>query len=50
MPNFHRGEIAAEIGGGRRRLVLTLGRWPNLKPRSAPTTWWRSPNGSAPAG
>ena len=25
MPNIHRGEIEAEIGGARRRLVLTLG-------------------------
>lgn len=25
MPNKHRGEIEAEIGGARRRLVLTLG-------------------------
>jgi hypothetical protein len=24
MPNHHRGEIEAEIGGARRRLVLTL--------------------------
>jgi len=24
MPNLHRGEIEAEIGGARRRLVLTL--------------------------
>jgi hypothetical protein len=25
MPNLHRGEIDAEIGGARHRLVLTLG-------------------------
>jgi Phage tail tube protein, GTA-gp10 len=25
MPNHHRGEIEAEIGGTRRKLVLTLG-------------------------
>jgi Phage tail tube protein, GTA-gp10 len=25
MPNHHRGEIEAEIGGERRKLVLTLG-------------------------
>ena len=25
MPNHHRGEIEAEIGDARRRLVLTLG-------------------------
>ena len=24
MPNLHRGEIEAEIGGAKRRLVLTL--------------------------
>jgi hypothetical protein len=25
MPNLHRGEIEAEIGGAKQRLVLTLG-------------------------
>ena len=31
MPNHHRGEIAAEIGGRRRTLVLTLGALAELK-------------------
>jgi hypothetical protein len=31
MPNKHRGEIEAEIGGGRRRLVLTLGALAELE-------------------
>lgn len=31
MPNLHRGEIEAEIGGARRRLVLTLGALAELK-------------------
>jgi hypothetical protein len=31
MPNHHRGEIAAEIGGVRRRLVLTLGALAELE-------------------
>jgi tail tube GTA-gp10-like protein len=31
MPNLHRGEIAAEIGGARRRLVLTLGALAELE-------------------
>lgn len=31
MPNFHRGEIEAEIGGARRRLVLTLGALAELE-------------------
>lgn len=31
MPNLHRGEIAAEIGGVRRRLVLTLGALAELE-------------------
>ena len=31
MPNHHRGEIEAEIGGGRRRLVLTLGALAELE-------------------
>jgi hypothetical protein len=31
MPNKHRGEIDAEIGGARRRLVLTLGALAELE-------------------
>jgi hypothetical protein len=31
MPNLHRGEIAAEIGGVERRLVLTLGALAELE-------------------
>jgi hypothetical protein len=31
MPNHHRGEIEAEIGGVRRRLVLTLGALAELE-------------------
>jgi hypothetical protein len=31
MPNKHRGEIEAEIGGGRRTLVLTLGALAELE-------------------
>ena len=31
MPNKHRGEIEAEIGGGKRRLVLTLGALAELE-------------------
>jgi hypothetical protein len=31
MLNLHRGEIAAEIGGSRRRLVLTLGALAELE-------------------
>jgi len=31
MPNHHRGEIAAEIGGARRTLVLTLGALAELE-------------------
>jgi len=31
MPNRHRGEIEAEIGGARRRLVLTLGALAELE-------------------
>jgi hypothetical protein len=31
MPNHHRGEIAAEIGGTRRTLVLTLGALAELE-------------------
>src|SRR3954471_14798899 len=31
MPNKHRGEIAAEIGGRRRTLVLTLGALAELE-------------------
>jgi hypothetical protein len=31
MPNRHRGEIEAEIGGSRRRLVLTLGALAELE-------------------
>src|SRR5262245_5846615 len=31
MPNTHRGEIEAEIGGRRRRLVLTLGALAELE-------------------
>jgi hypothetical protein len=31
MPNVHRGEIEAEIGGARRRLVLTLGALAELE-------------------
>lgn len=31
MPNMHRGEIEAEIGGLRRRLVLTLGALAELE-------------------
>ena len=31
MPNLHRGEIESEIGGARRRLVLTLGALAELE-------------------
>jgi hypothetical protein len=31
MPNHHRGEIEAEIGGARRKLVLTLGALSELE-------------------
>ena len=31
MANHHRGEIDAEIGGARRRLVLTLGALAELE-------------------
>jgi hypothetical protein len=31
MPNIHRGEIETEIGGARRRLVLTLGALAELE-------------------
>jgi hypothetical protein len=31
MPNHHRGEIEAEIGGAKRRLVLTLGALAELE-------------------
>ena len=31
MPNLHRGEIEAEIGGAERRLVLTLGALAELE-------------------
>jgi hypothetical protein len=31
MPNHHRGEIEAEIGGAARRLVLTLGALAELE-------------------
>jgi hypothetical protein len=31
MPNLHRGEIEAEIGGTRRMLVLTLGALAELE-------------------
>jgi len=31
MPNRHRGEIEAEIGGVKRRLVLTLGALAELE-------------------
>lgn len=31
MPNHHRGEIAAEIGGTKRTLVLTLGALAELE-------------------
>jgi hypothetical protein len=31
MPNLHRGEIEAEIGGARRPLVLTLGALAELE-------------------
>src|SRR5207244_2404571 len=31
MPNLHRGEIEAEIGGSARRLVLTLGALAELE-------------------
>ena len=31
MPNAHRGEIAADIGGRRRTLVLTLGALAELE-------------------
>jgi hypothetical protein len=31
MPNIHRGEIDAEIGGARHRLVLTLGALAELE-------------------
>jgi hypothetical protein len=31
MPNLHRGEIEAEIGGVRRKLVLTLGALAELE-------------------
>lgn len=31
MPNKHRGEIAAELGGRQRTLVLTLGALAELE-------------------
>jgi hypothetical protein len=31
MPNIHRGEVEAEIGGARRTLVLTLGALAELE-------------------
>lgn len=31
MPNLHRGEIEADIGGARRRMVLTLGALAELE-------------------
>jgi hypothetical protein len=31
MPNLHRGEIEAELGGAQRRLVLTLGALAELE-------------------
>ena len=31
MPNIHRGEIEAELGGARRKLVLTLGALAELE-------------------
>ena len=31
MPNKHRGEIEAELGGAKRRLVLTLGALAELE-------------------
>ena len=31
MPNIHRGEIEAELGGRRRTLVLTLGALAELE-------------------
>ena len=31
MPNLHRGEIEMDIGGARRRLVLTLGALAELE-------------------
>jgi hypothetical protein len=31
MPNLHRGEVEAEIGGARRKLVLTLGALAELE-------------------
>jgi len=31
MPNIHRGEIEAEIGGASRKLVLTLGALAELE-------------------
>lgn len=31
MPNLHRGEIEAELGGEKRRLVLTLGALAELE-------------------
>ena len=31
MPNIHRGEIEAEFGGARRKLVLTLGALAELE-------------------
>ena len=31
MPNIHRGEIEAEIGGAKRKLVLTLGALAELE-------------------
>ena len=31
MPNLHRGEIEAEIGGAKRKLVLTLGALAELE-------------------
>ena len=31
MPNHHRGEIEAEIGGAKRKLVLTLGALAELE-------------------
>ena len=39
MANRHRGEIEAEIGGVRRRLVLTLGALAELEDAFGADVW-----------
>ena len=49
MPNVHRGEISALIGGEERTLCLTLGALAELEARLGPATSTGSPSAS-PAG